>query len=226
MPTDDAERDASEVMAGPGRRCFVETGGAWRPTGVPGLTTIPIARRVGPSEARVALFRLAPGAALPLLPTCREAVVLDGTLRLPDGDLDPLGYARRSAGDPWTAGSSGCELFVRDGIPADPQNRSRYAPFAAATWLAGHGNLTVRPLHTLAGETESTALVHWPRGERFVPHRHFGGEEIFVLSGTFRDEHGNYPARTWMLSGHLSVHYPFVEEPTLIFVKTGHLPPR
>ena len=71
---------------------------------------------------------------------------------------------------------------------------------------------------------EGTALVHWPAGERFVPHQHWGGEEIFVLSGTFRDEHGVYPKGTWIQSPHLSTHHPFVEEETVIFVKTGHLP--
>ena len=71
---------------------------------------------------------------------------------------------------------------------------------------------------------EGTALVHWPAGERFIPHQHWGGEEILVLSGTFRDEHGTYPKGTWIQSPHLSAHHPFVEEETVIFVKTGHLP--
>jgi hypothetical protein len=44
-----------------------------------------------------------------------------------------------------------------------------------------------------------------------------------VLSGTFRDEHGTYPKGTWIQSPHLSAHHPFVEEETVIFVKTGHL---
>ena len=65
--------------------------------------------------------------------------------------------------------------------------------------------------------------MHWPAGERFVPHTHFGGEEILVLSGVFRDEHGSYPQGTWLLSPHLSVHHPFVEVETTILVKTGHL---
>ena len=67
-------------------------------------------------------------------------------------------------------------------------------------------------------------MVHWPAGERFVPHRHWGGEEILVLSGTFIDEHGEYPTGAWWQSPHLSEHYPFVKEETVILVKTGHLP--
>ncbi|MCL5796830.1 MAG: cupin domain-containing protein, partial [Gammaproteobacteria bacterium] len=60
--------------------------------------------------------------------------------------------------------------------------------------------------------------------EVFQPHRHYGGEEIVVLSGVFQDEHGTYPMHTWMRSPHLSQHHPFVTEPTVILVKTGHLP--
>jgi len=60
-------------------------------------------------------------------------------------------------------------------------------------------------------------------GERFIPHSHFGGEEIFVLSGSFMDEHGEYPAGSWLRSPHLSKHFPFAREETIIWVKTGHL---
>jgi anti-sigma factor ChrR (cupin superfamily) len=58
----------------------------------------------------------------------------------------------------------------------------------------------------------------------FTPHRHWGGEEIFVLDGVFEDEHGRYPAGTWMRSPHLSQHAPFSSQGCTIFVKVGHLP--
>lgn len=88
-------------------------------------------------------------------------------------------------------------------------------------WQQGHGNLQVMPLHNLG--TDSAALVLWPAGERFTPHRHWGGEEIFVLSGEFIDEHGRYPAGTWIRSPHMSAHFPYVEKETIILVKVGHL---
>jgi anti-sigma factor ChrR (cupin superfamily) len=77
------------------------------------------------------------------------------------------------------------------------------------------------PLHSFG--TESTALVFWPAGEKFVPHTHMGGEEIFVLQGEFIDEHGRYPAGTWIRSPHLSRHHPYVEQDTIILVKVGHI---
>lgn len=84
-------------------------------------------------------------------------------------------------------------------------------------WLKGQGNLEVMPLDV------QTALVKWPKDEKFIPHSHFGGEEIFVLKGVFMDEHGQYPKGSWIRSPHLSAHFPYVEEETIIFVKTGHL---
>ena len=73
-------------------------------------------------------------------------------------------------------------------------------------------------------EHEHVALVKWPVGEVFKPHKHFGGEEIFVLSGTFKDEHGEYPKGSWIRNPHMSQHHPYVDEETVIWVKTGHLP--
>ena len=77
------------------------------------------------------------------------------------------------------------------------------------------------PLHSFGGE--NVALVRWPAGERFQPHRHYGGEEILVLEGELVDEHGRYPAGTWIRSPHNSQHFPYAEKETLIWVKTGHL---
>lgn len=76
-------------------------------------------------------------------------------------------------------------------------------------------------LHDFNGE--HVALVHWPAGERFQPHVHMGGEEIYVIRGEFIDEQGRYPAGTWIRNPHLSRHNPYVEQETLIWVKTGHL---
>ena len=67
------------------------------------------------------------------------------------------------------------------------------------------------------------AVVRWAPGTYFNPHRHFGGEEIFVIDGVFEDEHGRYPKGTWLRSPHMSAHKPFSVEGCTILVKTGHL---
>jgi len=82
--------------------------------------------------------------------------------------------------------------------------------------------LRVMPLHEFG--TEHVALVQWAPNTRFNPHQHWGGEEILVLEGVFRDEHGDYPKGSWLRSPHLSRHHPYTgPEGALIYVKTGHL---
>ena len=49
------------------------------------------------------------------------------------------------------------------------------------------------------------------------------GEEVYVLSGAMMDEYGCYPAGTWIRSPHNSEHCPYVEDETIIWIKTGHL---
>ena len=46
-----------------------------------------------------------------------------------------------------------------------------------------------------------------------------------MLEGVFQDEHGDYPAGTWIRSPHGSVHQPWSEPGTTILVRTGHLQP-
>ena len=111
--------------------------------------------------------------------------------------------------------NSGCTIFRKINYFKDDEQI--IIDTNLTSWLAGHGNLEVKPLST------QTALVKWAKGERFVLHKHWGGEEILVLSGTFIDEHGTYPQGSWIRSPHLSEHFPYVEEETIIFVKTGHL---
>ena len=43
-------------------------------------------------------------------------------------------------------------------------------------------------------KARATSLVRYAPDSHFPRHSHPGGEEIFVLSGTFSDEHGHYPA--------------------------------
>lgn len=64
-----------------------------------------------------------------------------------------------------------------------------------------------------------TTIVRYDPGSRFHSHGHPGGEEIFVLSGTFSDEHGDYAPGTHLLNPEGFEHAPFSEEGCVIFVK-------
>jgi len=151
-----------------------------------------------------------------------EIFVLDGVFSDEFGDYGKGSYLRNppnSSHSPFS--KEGCTLFVKLEQFDKRDTKTVRLNTEKTEWRQGIGGLQVMSLHEF--EHEHVALVHWPAGERFQPHRHFGGEEIFVISGTFKDEHGEYPAGSWLRSPHLSAHDPYVDEETLIWVKTGHL---
>jgi len=156
-------------------------------------------------------------------PQGEEIFVLEGVFSDQDGDYPAGSYLRNPPNSRHTPFSKlGCLIFVKLNQFDKNDLQTVRINSAENEWLQGIGNLQVMPLHDFEGQ--HTALVKWPAGEKFQPHKHFGGEEILVISGTFQDEFGIYPKHTWIRSPHMSQHDPFVEEPTIILVKTGHLP--
>jgi anti-sigma factor ChrR (cupin superfamily) len=155
-------------------------------------------------------------------PMGEEIFVLEGTFSDEHGDYPAGSYLRNPPGTSHSPFSiSGCTLLVKLNQFKSDDLEQINLDTNKVCWLDGHGGLKVMPLHDFRGA--GTALVKWPANEKFLPHKHWGGEEIFVLKGEFIDEHGNYPKGTWIRSPHLSEHHPWVEEETIIFVKTGHL---
>ena len=153
-----------------------------------------------------------------------EIFVLDGVFSDEHGQYAAGSYLRNPPGSSHHPGSrDGCTLLVKL-RHLDPAERERVVVDSAnAGWFQGMvPGLTVMPLAEFGGE--HTALVRWAAGTYFKPHRHYGGEEIFVIDGVFEDEHGRYPAGSWIRSPHLSAHQPFSREGCTILVKTGHLP--
>ncbi|MDF1799390.1 MAG: cupin domain-containing protein [Planctomycetota bacterium] len=195
----------------------------WTATGSVGVERKLLSPPDDQDAACTSLLRLTPGATWSP-PDGVAVLVVRGDWSSARGRLGPGGYGRLPAGSgEVTSSAAGCSLFVKAYAPGVPgaDLPALHVPSAEQPWLPGHGGLRVKPL--AAEERHGAALVLWPAGERFVRHQHWGGEEILVLSGTFRDEHGSYPTGTWLRSPHLSVHFPFVEEETVIFVRTGHL---
>lgn len=156
-------------------------------------------------------------------PYGEEILVLEGVFSDEHGDYPKGTYLRNPPGSkhsPFSKG--GCVILVKLN-QFDKRDLLEVRVNTNTTpWLKGQGGLEVMPLHNF--EHEHVALVKWPAGEVFKPHKHFGGEEIFVLSGVFKDERGEYPQGTWLRNPHMSEHHPFVTQETIIWVKTGHLP--
>ncbi|MBL4688261.1 MAG: cupin domain-containing protein [Nannocystaceae bacterium] len=198
---------------------------AWTPTDTSGVHKKLLLGAGDESTHEVSILRLEGGARLTDFPAGWgiELIVLEGVWQLPEGPLEAQGYSRRPSAHA-NAGitPTGCTLYVRSGPFAAGDHELVHTPTNKQVWHPGHGNLRVSSLSSV--ESDGSAFVHWPAGERFVHHQHWGGEEVFVVSGTFRDEHGVYPQGTWTQTPHLSAHHPWVEQDTTIFVKTGHLP--
>jgi anti-sigma factor ChrR (cupin superfamily) len=189
------------------------------------VSRMPLEKQAEESGHTTSLVRFAPGSSFPphTHPLGEEIYVLDGVFSDEHGDYPAGTYLRNppnSRHSPFTR--EGCTLFVKLDQFHPQDTASVVIRTQEQQWLPGQGNLTVLPLHEY--QTQHTALVHWPEHEHFKPHQHWGGEEILVLEGEFCDEHGCYPAGSWIRSPHLSKHTPFVERETLILVKTGHLP--
>ena len=65
----------------------------------------------------------------------------------------------------------------------------------------------------------ATSIVRYAPNSYFAPHTHDGGEEFLVLQGTFSDEHGDFPAGTYVRNPIGTQHKPHSEDGCIIFVK-------
>ncbi len=71
----------------------------------------------------------------------------------------------------------------------------------------------------------ATSLVRYAPESQFPAHDHALGEEYVVLEGEFGDEHGRYPAGTYVRNPAGTNHTPFSEPGCLIFVKLRQFDP-
>lgn len=84
-----------------------------------------------------------------------------------------------------------------------------------------------RMLDRIGGEVaRATSIVRYAEGSRFPSHTHGGGEEFLVLGGVFQDEHGDYPAGTYVRNPPKSRHKPGSETGCTIFVKLWQFDPQ
>lgn len=154
-----------------------------------------------------------------------EIFVLEGVFSDEHGTYEKGCYIRNPIGTSHTPkiGKEGAIIFVKLHQFDEGDTEQKVVDTRTQNWHPGLADgLTVMPLHEYAGEHIS--LVKWAPNTQYKRHQHWGGEEIFVLEGTFHDEYGRYPQGTWLRSPQLSQHTPFTKEDgALIYVKTGHL---
>ena len=207
-----------------GARVVIDTRTApWAASSEPGVERHLLDQAGGTGERTTCIERHAPGSVFESDGLGEECLVLSGSFEDEEGVYPAGAYVRtRPGARRRCATASGCELFVKRGQFQAGDDAQVAIDTRSARFRPGLvPGLTVLPLHEFGGE--HVAFVRWAPGTRFQPHTHWGGEEILVLDGVFSDEHGDYPACTWIRSPHLSRHHPFSEPGCLIYVKVGHL---
>lgn len=70
-----------------------------------------------------------------------------------------------------------------------------------------------------AEKARATTIVRYAPASQFSPHVHTGGEEFLVLEGVFQDEHGDFPAGSYIRNPPESSHTPGSEPGCTILVK-------
>jgi anti-sigma factor ChrR (cupin superfamily) len=83
-----------------------------------------------------------------------------------------------------------------------------------------------RMLDRIGGEVaRATTIVRYAAGSAFSEHTHTGGEEFIVLDGVFSDEHGDFPAGSYIRNPPTSAHTPGSAPGCVIFVKLWQFEP-
>ena len=83
-----------------------------------------------------------------------------------------------------------------------------------------------RMLDRIGGEVaRATTIVRYAPGSSFSEHTHTGGEEFIVLEGVFQDEHGDFPAGSYIRNPPTSAHTPGSAPGCVIFVKLWQFDP-
>lgn len=97
----------------------------------------------------------------------------------------------------------------------------------AGDWVASPQPGVTRVMLDRRGDevAVATSLVRYAADSRFSPHEHPMGEEFVVLEGEFADEHGRYPAGTYVRNPPGSGHAPFSEPGCVIWVKLRQFHP-
>jgi anti-sigma factor ChrR (cupin superfamily) len=182
--------------------------------------------RIGDEVARATtIVRFLPGAEFNEHEHAKgeEFFVLEGVFGDEHADYPAGSYVRNPAGTSHTPRCpDGCTILVKLRQFEDADQRQFSIDTNDAEWQPrGVPGLSAIPLHEYGDEKVS--LVRFDPGARVDHDFHSGGEEVFVLSGELRDEHGVYPAGTWLRQPDGSDHKPYSETGCVLWVKRGHL---
>ena len=111
-------------------------------------------------------------------------------------------------------------------LNADFSKRAVVHP-ALVSWVPSPiAGIERRMLDRIGGEiARATSIVRYAPNSHFSAHTHGGGEEFFVLDGVFSDEHGDFPAGSYIRNPPSSRHTPGSAKGCTIFVKLCQFDP-
>jgi anti-sigma factor ChrR (cupin superfamily) len=184
--------------------------------------------RIGEEVARATtIVRFLPGAEFSEHTHSKgeEFFVLEGVFGDEHADYPAGTYVRNPAGTRHTPSCpEGCTILVKLRQFDDADQKQFFINTNDAEWQSrDKPGLSSIALHEY-GE-ERVSLVRFEPGAAVEHDFHAGGEEVFVLSGELRDEHGIYPTGTWVRQPDGSEHSPHSNTGCTLWVKRGHLAP-
>ena len=155
--------------------------------------------RIGDEVARAtSLVRFAPNSAFDAHTHGggEEYLVLEGVFSDEAGDYPAGTYVRNPIGTAHRPhiGPEGATILVKLHQFVEDDTEQKVVDTRAAGFVPGPlAGVEVLPLHSVP--SEEVTLQRWAPGSVLPSHAHPGGQEVFVLEGSFADEHGAVSGR-------------------------------
>lgn len=199
----------------------------WVPSPQAGVERRMLEREGGETGRAASLVRYAPGATYAdhAHPGGEEIYVLEGALKDQQGVYPAGTYIRNPPGSHHHPSSDeGCTLLVRLGQMEPEETERLVLDSNALEWKPGRAEgIEIKNLFRSPVTGEWIYLARFSPGCSLGFDEHEGGEELFILAGKQQDEHGQYPAGTWVRQPVGSCHTPFSEAGATILVRKGHM---
>ncbi len=181
---------------------------------------------VGPTESGqvTSLVRFQEHSQFPLHghPEGEEILVLSGVFSDEHGDWPPGSYLLNPEGfrhAPYSR--DGCLLFVKLRQYPGADRRHVAVNTDTISWEPVSAGRERKLLYAQPGYQDTTRLERWSADSMPGQLAYPRGAELFVLDGSFEDEHGRYDALTWMRLPTHFTHRPTTEERCELYIKEG-----
>jgi anti-sigma factor ChrR (cupin superfamily) len=215
-----------QVRADFNLKALVRPGDAgWVASPQPGVDRLMLDRIGGEIARATSLVRFGPSSFFPhhVHGGGEEFFVIEGELNDENGSYPAGTYLRDPIGSEHTpCTKAGCIIFVKLWQFSAGDTTRLVVETTFQSWENRSKGVTVQNLHEFAGVL--TFLLRIEPGQKFDRELHSEGEETFVLKGSFGDDAGFYPARTWMRDPGGASQRCYTDEGCTLFVKRGHLP--